>query len=123
MTGGISRDRAALILALGLALGTFPLLGGPTVLCALAAFALRLNFPALQLVNHFSTPLQIALLLPFARLGARIVVCPATSTAPATLRLGIAALQAVTGWFCVAAPFGVVLYFTLAYALRKCRRQ
>src|ERR1043166_5600089 len=58
---GLTAEEVALVLALGLLLGTFPMAGLPTLLCALAAGSLRVNFPALQLVNNLSSPLQIAL--------------------------------------------------------------
>jgi hypothetical protein len=38
-------------------LGVFPAPGCPTLLCALAALVLRLNPPAIQLVNYFVYPL------------------------------------------------------------------
>src|SRR5215470_646165 len=49
---GLPVETVALILTVGLVLGTFPVMGLPTVLCVLAAFGLRLNVAALQLVNH-----------------------------------------------------------------------
>jgi len=49
---GLAPETVALVLTLGLVLGTFPVFGCPTVLCAVAALALRLNVPALQLVNQ-----------------------------------------------------------------------
>ena len=69
---GVTPEKIALSLALGVALGVFPVLGTTTALCALAAFVLRLNLPAIQIVNYFVYPLQIALLIPFFRLGERL---------------------------------------------------
>lgn len=66
---GITPEKIALSIAFGLALGVFPVIGATTLLCALAAIVFRLNLPAIQLVNYFASPLQIALLLPFIRLG------------------------------------------------------
>jgi uncharacterized protein (DUF2062 family) len=66
----------ALSLALGIALGVFPVLGTTTALCALAGLALRLNLPAIQIVNYFVYPLQIALLIPFFRLGEKLFGAP-----------------------------------------------
>ena len=66
----------ALLVAVGLVLGTFPVYGLPTLLCAAAAVLLRLNAAGLQLVNQLSTPLQLALLLPLARIGWRISLAP-----------------------------------------------
>lgn len=48
---GVTPEKIALSLALGVALGVFPVLGSTTALCALAALVLRLNLPAIQIVN------------------------------------------------------------------------
>ncbi len=69
---GVTPEKLALSLALGVALGVFPALGWTTALCALAALVLRLNLPAIQLVNYLVYPLQIALLIPFLRLGEKL---------------------------------------------------
>jgi uncharacterized protein (DUF2062 family) len=111
----LTNEEAALILVVGLVLGTFPMVGLPTLLCALAAAALRLHFPTLQIVNNLSSPLQIALLFPCARLGSWILGSQATS------KWGGVAIEAVAGWFCITVPAGVVLYLALVYALRKLR--
>src|SRR5271156_2028635 len=66
---GVTPEKMALSLALGLTLGVFPVLGTTTALCALVAFIWRLNLPAIQIVNYFVYPLQIALLIPFFRAG------------------------------------------------------
>src|SRR5271155_6084176 len=66
---GVTPEKIALSVALGVALGVFPVLGSTTALCALAALVLRLNLPAIQVVNYFVYPLQIGLLIPFFRAG------------------------------------------------------
>jgi uncharacterized protein (DUF2062 family) len=71
-----SAEAGALILVIGVVAGVFPIYGCPTILCLLASMVLRLNFPAPQLVNQLSLPLQIAMAIPFARLGARIAGSP-----------------------------------------------
>jgi uncharacterized protein (DUF2062 family) len=73
---GVTPEKIALSVALGVALGVFPMLGSTTALCALAALVLRLNLPAIQIVNYFVYPLQIALLIPFLRLGERLFRAP-----------------------------------------------
>jgi hypothetical protein len=118
---GLSPDATALILAVGLVLGIFPIYGLPTILCVLASLILRLNFPALQLVNQLAMPLQLAMMVPFVRLGARIVEIPA-STRSVAWGWGASAIHAVAGWACLSLPLGVLLYFALAYALRRCWR-
>lgn len=66
---GLSVRKIGLCIALGITLGIFPVLGITTLLCAAAAFAFRLNLPAIQLVNYMVYPLQIALLAPFYSIG------------------------------------------------------
>jgi hypothetical protein len=111
-TAGMTPERTALILALGFVLGTFPLLGLAAILCAVAALLFRLNMPALQAVGQIVTPLQYALLLPLARVGARVLgFYPGVAGA---------AINAVAGWCCVCVPLGFVLYAALIFLLR-CR--
>src|SRR6266849_8504129 len=69
---GVTPQKMALSLALGGALGVFPALGCTTLLCTIVAIVLRLNLPAIQIVNYFVYPIQIALLLPFFRLGEKL---------------------------------------------------
>lgn len=73
---GVTPEKIALSVALGAALGMIPVLGWSTTLCAVAAIVLRLNLPAIQLVNYFVYPAQIALLVPFFRWGERLFRAP-----------------------------------------------
>ena len=66
---GITPKQIALSIAFGVTLGIIPVLGSTTILCALAAFAFRLNLPAIQLINYLVYPLQILLLIPQYRAG------------------------------------------------------
>ena len=66
---GITPRKIALSLACGVVVGVFPVMGSTTLLCAAAALLFRLNLPAVQIVNYFIYPLQLALILPFIRLG------------------------------------------------------
>lgn len=115
--GGLSCERIALILAVGLVLGTFPVFGCPAVLCLLAAVCLKVSLPALQLVNQLSSPLQLLLLLPLARAGSRIFGSPV----PGATQIGSAVLHAIAGWFCICVPLGFMLYITLMCVLRRRR--
>lgn len=72
MRQGISPERLALTLALGIAIGCIPMVGVTTALCMIAALTLRLNFPVIQAANWASMPMQVALLVPFVRLGGRL---------------------------------------------------
>ena len=66
---GITPHKLALSIALGFVIALFPVLGSTTLLCALVAWALRLNMPAIQLINYVAYPLQFVFFLPFIRLG------------------------------------------------------
>ena len=66
---GTTPEKIALSIAFGLVLGIFPAIGWTTLLCFLAAIIFRLNLPAVQLVNYFMYPVQLALLIPFIRAG------------------------------------------------------
>jgi len=66
---GMTPRDLALAVAIGLVLGTFPVIGATTLLCIAASIALRLNLPAMQSVNWVASPLQLILLIPFFDLG------------------------------------------------------
>jgi uncharacterized protein (DUF2062 family) len=129
---GVTPEKMALSIALGVALGVFPVLGMTTALCALAAFALRLNLPAIQIVNYFVYPLQIALILPFFRAGeklfgaahlplsvAQIVAAVHTSFWGATRFLWTTIWHAAVAWCLVAPLFVVLAYVVLVPLLRR----
>jgi len=73
---GITPDRMALCLALGVGIGVFPILGTTTATCAIVALLLRLNLVAIQIANYAVYPLQILLIIPFLRLGEWLVGAP-----------------------------------------------
>ena len=114
----LSPEEIALLLSVGLVLGVFPIMGFPTVFCLLAAFGLRLNWAALQLLNNISSPLQLALLVPLARTGHRVCGGAALPGGSWAGVIGVAALHAVTGWACICIPAGAVLYVSLVFFLR-----
>jgi uncharacterized protein (DUF2062 family) len=72
-SSGLTPQKLALTLCVGCALGTMPLLWGTSLLCILLAHLLRLNQVALQSVNYLLYPLQLALLVPFFKLGAWLI--------------------------------------------------
>jgi uncharacterized protein (DUF2062 family) len=73
---GVTPEKLALSVALGAVLGIAPAFGWTTALCAIIALLWRLNLPAIQIVNYFMYPLQIALILPFFRLGEKLFRAP-----------------------------------------------
>jgi len=66
---GMTVEKVSLCIALGVVLGIFPVLGSTTLLCAIAALVLRLNLPAILVVNYLVYPLQLILLAPFYGVG------------------------------------------------------
>jgi uncharacterized protein (DUF2062 family) len=122
---GMSPEAVASIVTLGVVLGVFPAPVCPTLLCALAALVLRLNPPAIQLVNYLVYPLQIALVAPFVSLGGRLFrTAPGPMTAHHAVwrtasAIWTAGAHAAAAWFCVSAPLGAVLYMVLAWVLRR----
>ena len=133
---GITPEKIALSVALGVALGVFPVLGSTTALCGLAAFALQLNLPAIQIVNYFVYPLQIALLIPFFRLGEKLFSAPHLPLSVPqiyamihvnmgnTIRsLWATTWHAIVAWCLVAPLCAAALYAVLTPALRRAARR
>jgi uncharacterized protein (DUF2062 family) len=123
---GVTPEKMALSLAIGVALGVFPVLGTTTALCALAGLILRLNLPAIQVVNYFVYPLQIVLLIPFFRAGEQLFGAPhlqlsvtqilamvRTSFWSATRFLWTMVWHAAVVWCLVAPVFVTLAYVTL----------
>ncbi|HKL07174.1 MAG TPA: DUF2062 domain-containing protein [Bacteroidales bacterium] len=69
---GLSPEKLALSVALGITIGIIPVLGITTIMCALVAVIFRINMPAIQLINYFVYPLQLILFIPFLKMGAFI---------------------------------------------------
>ena len=88
---GITPEKIALSLALGIGLGVFPVLGTTVILCTMASVIFGLNLPSIQLVNCLVYPLQLALLVPFVRLGEVLFRAPRV---PLSLPLLMAMLRA-----------------------------
>lgn len=131
---GISPQRLAVTLALGFAVGCIPVIGIPTVLCAGLALALRLNLPAIQAANYAAMPLQLALIVPFVRLGGRITAWlpSAESTQFAipraldhfsvlnlSARMTGMAGQALLAWLVAAVPAVLLMTLALNFMLRR----
>ena len=123
---GITPEKIALSLALGVVLAVFPVLGSTTLLCTVAALLLRLNLPVLQLLNWFMYPVQLALLVPFMRAGAHLFRTPPlpfslpqmlamfrTDWLQTLRMLWVSALQAIAVWLLCAPIVIVVVYWTL----------
>ncbi|MDB5987623.1 MAG: hypothetical protein JWR16_2676 [Nevskia sp.] len=127
---GITPEKLALTVALGTVLSLFPILGTTMLLCALAAFLLKLNQPVIQLLNWICYPLQLALLIPFYRAGEWLGAPHLSLSIPQLVErfqagagqfvrdFGLIALGAVGIWCLLAPPFAAALYLILRTPLR-----
>ncbi len=127
---GISPRRLALTLALGFAIGCIPMVGITTAICLVVASCLRLNLPAIQAANWAAMPLQVALLVPFVRLGGRLlgfgsihgIAIGAQFHASAFTSIssfGWMAGQAMLAWLVIAVPAVLMMTAMLTVLLRR----
>lgn len=126
-----SPQKLALMVALGLMVGILPLVWGGTLVCMLFACLFRLNQAGIQAANYLAYPLQIALIVPFYRLGAKIFPWnPAVSKEAVLNSIGsgigadimqvaVATLKAVGVWLIVAPPTACLLYLCLLPAFKR----
>ena len=131
---GITPEKIALSIAFGIVLGVFPALGWTTLLCVIAAAWLRLNLPAMQLVNLLVYPLQLILLVPFLRAGEllfrshpmglslpQIVGLIHAGMWQAIKVLWVATVHGIVVWAILALPAIFLTYKVLAPLLRRAR--
>jgi uncharacterized protein (DUF2062 family) len=121
---GISPDRLALCVAIGVVVGNIPILGISTILCAGIALVFRLNLAAMQVVQAAMAPTQLLLIIPFVRLGEWLLRAPhqvvsidaglAHGVGHAVAVLWGAIVHAGIAWLLVAPLAILVLYKSLA---------
>jgi uncharacterized protein (DUF2062 family) len=131
-TQGFTPQKISLTIALGLNLGLFPILGATTALCAIAGLWLKLNQPVIQLVNWLASPLQLAMILVFVRIGEWIVrASPVSFSIPELFRkfhespvkffqeFGMTGLHGIIAWLVIAPFLTALIYFLLLPPLKK----
>jgi hypothetical protein len=95
-------------------------------------FWLKLNQPVIQLVNYLASPLQLALILVFVRIGEWIMLAPRVSfsipelfrkfhESPANFfrEFGLTGLHGIIAWLVIAPFFAALVYFLLLPPLKK----
>lgn len=113
LSEGLAPSRLALCIAVGVVIGTIPVLGVSTVLCTLVALLFRLNLPAIQLAQWAMAPIQLLLIIPFVRLGEWLLRAPPQ---PLSLKAGAALIQ--QGVLpAVVALWDAILHASFAWAL------
>ena len=128
---GLTPEKLSLTIALGIVLGTIPVLGSTSLACASVAAVLGLNQAAIQGVNYLVYPLQLSLLIPFLRLGStlfgdnsfRLGLTEMKTMAQAGMfnaiaTLWTATLHALAVWALLAIPSAAILYFALCPILK-----
>lgn len=128
---GISPEKLAFTVALGIVLSVFPVLGSTTILCTVAAVAFGLNLPAIQSLNYLLYPLQIVLLIPLYKAGdilygsnfsdytiSQVVNMVSNDTMGAIKTLWTVTLHAMAAWI-IFAPIVVVVFYILLLPLFK----
>jgi uncharacterized protein (DUF2062 family) len=136
LTQGVTPERLALTIALGLVLGVFPVLGTTTILCGIAAAALGLNQPVIQLVNYIAYPAQLVALIPFYRAGETLFHRPHLplsipllverfrgNTGKFFADFGIVAVDGVVVWCLVAPVAGAAIYLLARPSLQRLARR
>ena len=132
LTQGVTPQKIALTIALGVSLAMFPILGSTTLLCAVVAVCLKLNQPIIQLVNWLAYPLQFAMLLPFIRIGEWLTRAPqVTFSIPQMLQkfhdapgkflgeFGMTGVHGIIAWLLIAPILSALIYFVLLPPLKK----
>lgn len=129
---GVTPQKMALSIALGLSLGIIPILGVTTALCAIVAIRFKLNQPVIQLVNWLVYPLQLGLLLVFVRIGEWMMHAPPLNLSLPELLLkfhdspvkffeqfGMTAWQGLVAWLFIAPVLTGIIFSLLVPLLKK----
>jgi uncharacterized protein (DUF2062 family) len=129
---GLSPAKLSLVVALGITLSIFPVLGTTTLICALVSIFFNLNLPAMQLANYAAFPLQIILFFPFLKLGETVSKVSLDPLSKIQListfdegifyaieKLSNYLLVACLGWSLAVLPIYIILYFIMSSLLKK----
>jgi uncharacterized protein (DUF2062 family) len=121
LTNGITPEKIAWSISLGIVLGVFPIMGTTTLLCIAVGWVFKLNQPVLHIFNYAMYPLHLALILIFIRLGQQLFGVPLLSFSISELvdqfnaspvqfarDFGMAAVHGICAWLLVA-PVAMVL--------------
>ena len=131
LTQGLSAEKIALTIAVGLCIAVNPVIGTTTIGCFVAAWALGLNQPIIQVINWSSYALQLLLIFPFIRLGewifraqperrsfAELAAMTKAHPMDALATLGATILHAVVAWVLVA-PFVLAAVYAASLPLLR----
>jgi uncharacterized protein (DUF2062 family) len=129
---GISPERIAWAISLGVVLGVFPIMGTTTIVCFVVGWLLRLNQPVLHVFSNLVYPLHLALILIFIRLGERLVGAPRMSFSIPQLLVrfkedplqfgrdfGMSAWHGVSAWLLIAPVAAILIKLALMPVIQQ----
>jgi uncharacterized protein (DUF2062 family) len=129
---GMSPERLALCVAIGIVIGNIPILGVSSLLCGAIAVVFRLNLPAIQLVQAAMAPTQLLLIIPFVRLGEWLLHAPPQAlsikeglalihqgVSHAVVALWDAIVHAGFAWMLLAPPATFLIYRVLTRTFQR----
>lgn len=133
---GMTPHDLALALALGIALGTFPVVGATSLLCTIFSIVMRLNLPVIQSVNWAVSPLQLTLLIPFFKIGAAmfgsggiphslsaLVAMMQTDPLGTISRFFTVTLHGIGAWALLAPPVAILIYILALPSIERVQMQ
>jgi hypothetical protein len=129
---GISIDKLAISLALGITIGVIPFYGMTAILISVVALVFRLNLVAMHIAHYIISPLQLALLIPFFKGGSFIAYGTDVGVNikeyiqllhadfwMALQQIWLINLSAILVWLIIAIPVSVVLFLAIKKVLVK----
>lgn len=129
---GISIEKLAVSLTIGLIVGLIPIYGITTLLVGGIAIALRLNFIAVQIAHYIVHPVQIALLVPFLKIGDSLLLKSDSSFTVkqyiglfkadfwgAMHDLWLINLSAIGVWLILSIPLSILVYYCLFRVIKR----
>jgi uncharacterized protein (DUF2062 family) len=134
LTQGVTPDKLAATLAVGVVCSMFPFLGATAALNLGVGLWLRMNQPVLQTLNQLLGPVHVIMILVYVRIGEVLWRAPETerfsivemvrafadlSFGEFLQRFGWAGVHAFTAWALTAPLLLAALYFLLRPLLRR----
>ncbi len=133
LTQGVTPDKIALTLGVGMACSLLPFLGLTSLLNLGVGLALRMNQPILQTLNQLLGPVQLVLILVHVRIGEwlwgatgdRFTVGEMLRTfrdhsiGEFLARFGWAGIHALSAWLLLAPGLAAIVYFSVRPAIRR----
>jgi uncharacterized protein (DUF2062 family) len=133
LTHGVTPDKLAATLAVGTAVSLFPFFGMTTLFNVLVGLKLRMNQPLLQAINYLLTPLHLAMIFVYVRVGEHLWGVHESAFNLGELvstfrekplgeflqRFGWTGIHAFSAWSLSAPVIIIGLYFPLRPLMRK----